>query len=117
MKITNKEFFDNYKKYGCFIDCLSYDFDFECDSYILTLIFDAYSSNYDPNQHIRIKLDLFSPTNISIKKFENRAQICELEMIDYSDDRYSSEMRYRLHDIEDEQLNIYFERYEINYLK
>jgi len=112
MKNIEKDVFSKFKPYGCIIEKIHYYFDYVQDCFVVVLKIGSY--NFAKKlQDKEIELMLFSPSSIFIKDIENRNQISELELLDYSDDGYDLDIRYRLHDIEDEQINICFAKYLI----
>lgn len=113
MEVINSEYFSSYKKNGCVIEQMQYNYDCILDCYQITFVFNDFVGSRNDNSDHRIRLKVFNPSNIFIYHIENLNQICELEMIDHISDGYSLENRYYIHDIEDEQFKLFFSDYEI----
>lgn len=108
-KIIYEEMLTKYRRSGCHIKFLNYDYDIVNEQPILKIII-CEANNTISN--FSVQLDLFNVQNIKLINIEQ--PISELEILDYSDNGYESSIRYRLHDIEDEQVDIYFQNYVIS---
>jgi len=108
-KIICEEMLTKYRHSGCYIKFLNYDYDIVNEQPILKIIISEANNTIS---NFFAQLDLFNVQNIKLINIEQ--PISELEILDYSDNGYDSSVRYRLHDIEDEQVDIYFSNYVIS---
>ena len=108
-KIIYEEMLKKFRRSGCFIKFLNYDYDIVNEQSVLKIII-CEANNTISN--FFVKLVLFNVQNI--KLFNIEQPISELEIMDYSENGYDISVRYRLHDIENEQVDIYFQNYEIS---
>lgn len=106
-KIIYEEMLTKYRRSGCRIKFLNYDYDIVNEQPILKIIICEVNNTIS-----NFSLDLFNVQNIKLINIEQ--PISELEILDYSENGYESSIRYRLHDIEDEQVDIYFQNYVIS---
>ena len=108
-KIIYEEMLTKYRRSGCYIKFLNYDYDIVNEQPILKIIISEANNTIS---NFFTQLDLFNVQKIKLINIEQ--PISELEILDYSDNGYDYSVRYRLHDIEDEQVDIYFQNYMIS---
>ena len=111
-KIIPNELLKSITNSGCYIRSLNYNYDMIEEQPILKCVIE--SAVRSQSEYV-LQFILYDPKNIKLCHIEQ--PLAELEILDYSTDGYDSSMRYRMHDIENEQMDIFFRSYSISTLK